>query len=271
MKKMFKLGIIGCGEASSAIIEGVMRTEFIRPKKLIVSDVDEEKLNNINSTYGVSISDDNRFVAQNSEYLLIATCAQEFPSVAEELEGVCPDKVISLIAGVKKSVIKNALGVSLIRVARCVPNPACGVGYGMTAIDMTDYNKNRDDLEFILNLFGCVGEVLSLSEDKLDAAAAICGSGAAYYYMFVDSIIDAGVKLGLGKAEAQALAVQTALGSFRYLSEVEKSLSELIMEVCGKDGASVEAVKVLEENNFRKIVGEAVEACAKRHRELSEK
>jgi len=271
MKKLFKLGIIGCGFMSSAIIKGVMQAEFIRPKKLIVSDMDENKLNNVNSTYGVSISDDNRFVAQNSEYLLIAVAPQDFSAVAEELEGVCPNKVISVMVGVKKSTVKNALGVSLIRVASCVPNLPCEIGYGMTAVDMTDFNKNTDDLEFILNLFGCVGEVLSLTEDKLEAAAAISGSGVAYFYMFVDSVIDEGVKLGLSKTEAQTLAVQTALGSFKLLSESDKPLSQLIMEVCAKNVAALEAVKSLESNNFRCTVGEAVEACAKRGKELSKK
>lgn len=271
MKKQFKLGIIGCGAMATAIIKGISESDFIRARKIIVSDNDEKKLNTVNETYGVCVSDDNRFVAENSEYLVFAVPPRDFDSVVSELQGVCPQKVISVMAGVKKSAIKNALGVGLIRVARCVPNYPCSVGYGMTGIDMSDYNKNTDDLEFIYNLFNCVGRVLSVPEDKLDAVTSISGSGPAYVFMFIDSLIDAGIKQGLNKEEALTLTLQTVLGSCQLLGETDKSLPELIMSVCTKGGTSIEAVKVLEQNNFRDIMAQAVQACANRAKELSDK
>ncbi len=271
MKKQFKLGIIGCGSMASAIIKGISENDFIRAKKIIVSDIDEQKLNKVSETYGVCVSDDNRFVAENSDYLILAVSPKDFDSVVSELQGVCPQKVISVMAGVKKSVIKNALGVSLIRVARCVPNYPCSVGYGMTGIDMSDFNKNTDDLEFIYNLFSCIGRVLSVSEVKLDAVTSISGSGPAYVFMFIDSLIDAGIKQGLKKEEAFTLTLQTVLGSCQLLAETEKSLPELVMAVCTKGGTSIEAVKVLEQNNFRDIINQAVQACVNRAKELSDK
>lgn len=270
MKKQFKLGIIGCGNMATAILNGIIDSDVIRTKKIIVSDVNRDKLDEIYDTFAVNVSDDNRFVAENSEYLLLAVKPQNFLKLAEELKGVSPEKIISIMAGVKKSTIKNSLGVGLIKVARCMPNMPCTAGYGMMGVDVTDFNKNNDDTDFIFNLFGSMGRVLSVSEDKLDAVTGISGSGPAYAFIFIDSLIDAGVKQGLTYDEAKTLAVQTVWGSCGVIMQSEKPLSELIMNVCSKGGTTIEAVKVFEQNNFRGVISDAVEACVKRSKELAE-
>ena len=160
--------------------------------------------------------------------------------------------------------------MGLIKVARCMPNLPCAAGFGMMGVDMSDYNKNTDDTDFISNLFGCLGQVLSVPEDKLDAVTGISGSGPAYTFIFIDSLIDAGVKQGLTRDEAKLLAMQTVWGSCSMLMEDDRPLSELIMSVCSKGGTTIEAVKVFEQNNFRGIVSDAVAACVKRSKELSE-
>ena len=269
MKKQFKLGIIGCGNMGSAILNGIIDSEFIRERKIIVGDSDLKKLDELSDTYGVNVSNDNRFIAENSEYLLFAVKPQSFAEVAAQIKGVRTEKIISIMAGVKRSTIKNSLGVGLIKVARCMPNLPCTAGYGMMAVDMSDFNRNTDDIEFVTNLFGCLGQVLSISEDKLDAVTGISGSGPAYAFIFIDSLIDAGVKQGLTYDEAKLLAVQTVWGSCGMLMESERPLPELIMNVCSKGGTTIEAVKVFEEKNFRGIISDAVEACVNRSKELS--
>lgn len=270
MKKQFKLAIIGCGFMAKALLKGIMQSEFIRGKKIIVSDVDVNKLNETSDEFGVNVTNDNRFAAENSEFILLAVKPQSFPDVARQLSGVCPQKVISIMAGVKKATIKNSFGVGLIKVARCMPNLPCAFGYGMTGVDMMDFNRNTDDTDFVNNLFSCFGQVLSITEDKIDAVTGISGSGPAYAFIFIDSLIDAGIKQGLTADEAKLLAIQTVWGSCGMLMESDKPLSDLIMNVCSKGGTTIEAVKVFEKNNFRGVVSEAVEACIKRSKELSE-
>lgn len=269
MKKQYKLGVIGCGFMASAILRGAVLSDFLKAKKIIVSDTSIEKLEKMGEELGVTVSDSNRYVAENSEYLLFAVKPQTFPEVAKELEGICPDKVISIMAGVKRSKIKNSLGVGIIKVARCMPNLPCSVGSGMMAVDMSDFNSDTDDIEFISNLFNCMGEVLSTDENKLDAVTGISGSGPAYVFMFIYSLIDAGIKHGLTRDEAKLLAVQTVVGGADMVVHSDKPLNELIMSVCSKGGTTIEAVKVLEENNFRGIISDAVDACIKRSEELS--
>ena len=269
MKKRYKLGVIGCGFMANAILKGVVLSDFMSARKIIVSDPDESKLDDVNSELGVEVTTDNRKVAEECEFLLFAVKPQSFDEVAKGISDIRVEKVISIMAGLKRGYIKNALGVGLIKVARCMPNLPCSIGSGAMGVDMSDFNKNPDDTQFITMLFSCLGRVLSLSEDKLDAVTGISGSGPAYVFMFIDSLIDAGVKNGLTADEAMTLAVQTVIGSAEMVQNSEKSTSELIMSVGSKGGTTIQAVKTLEENNFRGIVGEAVDACVKRSQELS--
>lgn len=270
MKKQFKLGIIGCGFMAQSILRGVILSDFLHEKKILVSDKSEENLDKV-AYLGVRTTTENRAVAENSEFLIFAVKPQNFGEVINSLKGAKPEKVISIMAGIKKNEIKNAFGISAVKVARCMPNLPCSIGSGAIGIDMSDYNKSIDDTEFISNIFNCLGTVLSIDESKMDAVTGISGSGPAYAFMFIDSLIDAGIKQGLTRNEAKILAVQTVLGSAEMVGRDEQQPAELLMQVCSKGGTTIEAVKVFENNNFRGIVSEAVDACVKRSKELSDK
>lgn len=270
MKKQFRLGVIGCGFMAHSILRGVILSDFLRSKKVIVSDVDMAKLEEVNDELGVFFTQDNRYVAENSEFVLFAVKPQTFPQIAQELQGIRPEKIISIMAGVKKATIKNALGVGIMKVARCMPNLPCSIGSGMMGLDMSDFNASREDTEFIDMLFDSMGTVLSVSEDKMDAVTGISGSGSAYVFLFIDSLIEAGVKQGLTRDEATTLAIQTVLGGAEMAGNSEKPLSALISNVCSKGGTTIKAIEVLEKYNFRQIVAEAVDACVKRSKELSD-
>lgn len=263
MKKQFKLGVIGCGFIASSILRGVVLSDFLREKKIIVSDISEDKLDDI-GYLGVQTATDNKFVAENSEYLIIAVRPQNFDEVVKSLKGYCPEKVISVMNGVTKNTIKNALGSGVIKVARCLPNLPSSIGSGAIGIDMTDFNKNTDDTDFISNIFDRLGTVVSVDESKLDAVSGLSVSGPAYTFMFIDSLIEAGVKQGLTKNEAKILAIQTILGSAEMAQREEQTVDELLVQVCNKGGAGIDAVKIFEEKGFRSTISEAVDACVKR-------
>jgi len=270
MKKRFKLGLIGCGFMARAILRGCVLSDYLNEKKIIVSDISDDALDEV-CDLGVRATNDNSYVAENSEFLLLAVKPQDFNEVIKSLHGVKPEKVISVIAGFKKNTIKNAFGSGSVKVARCMPNLPCAIGSGAVGIDTSDFIKSMDDIEFLIGIFNCLGTVVSVDESKMDAVTGISGSGPAYAFMFIDSLIDAGVKQGLARNEAKILAVQTVLGAAELVQREEQSLSELLMQVCSKGGTTIEAVKVFEENNFRGIISDAVDACVKRSKELSQK
>ena len=267
MKKLFKLGVIGCGFMAHAILKGVVLSDFLRAKKVVVSDTSEEALDKA-ADLGIQCTTNNKYLVENSEYVLIAVKPQSFAAVAESLEGAVPEKVISIMAGVKRDKIKAAIGRGA-RVARCMPNLPCSIGSGVIGVDMTDFNPSQQDIEFISGVLNCLGTVLSVREDKMDAVTGISGSGPAYVFMFIDALVDAGVRHGLTEDEARTLAAQTVYGAADMVTRTDKKLSDLIANVCSKGGTTIEAVKALEENNFRAAVDAAVEACVARSKELS--
>lgn len=261
MKKQFRLGVIGCDTNAVSVLRGVVLSDFIREKKIIVSDGSEDELDKLHYL-GVKTTRDNAFVAQNSEYLILACGEKDFDGVAKSIEGIRPEKVISLIPSLTKSTIKNALGVGLIKVARCVPNLVCSIGSGVIGIDMTDFNKSTDDSDFISNIFGFTGTVVSLTESKLDAVSVI-GGNVVYPLMLIDAMVSAGVALGLTKNEAEIIVVQSMLGTAELVQRGEKSVDELLMQSCKNGNPAIEIVKTLQDGGFNTLVGEAANACAK--------
>lgn len=268
MKKLYKLGVVGCGFMARAILKGVVGSDFIRAKKVVVSDPSDEALDWA-VDLGIVGTQNNAFLVENSEYVLLAVKPQNFADVCRELEGVYPDKVISIMAGVTRDKIKGAFGRNA-KVARCMPNLPCSIGSGMMGVDMSDFDDDQDDLEFVNGVLGCLGTVLSTDERKMDAVTAISGSGPAYVFMFIDALTEAGVNLGLTHDEASLLAVQTVMGSAEMVMHSDTPVPELIKRVCSKGGTTIEAVKMLEDGNFRGVINDAAAACARRSKELSE-
>lgn len=266
MKKQFKLGVIGCSFFSNAILRGVVLSDLIREKKIVVCDENEEELDKLDYL-GVRTTTSNKFVAENSEFVLFAVKPKKFEAISKELEGIRPEKVISVMDGITKNTVKNSLGVGVIKVARAILNLPCEIGSGAIGIDMIDFNKSTDDCDFLSSVFGTLGTVVSLEESKLNAVYGLSGNGSAYTFMFIDALINAGVKQGLTKNEAKIFAVQTVLGSAELVQREENSVEELTMLACNKGGASVESVKVLEEKGLSGAINSAVEACVNRAKE----
>ncbi|MDE6504760.1 MAG: NAD(P)-binding domain-containing protein [Clostridia bacterium] len=259
MKKQFKLGVIGCGQNAVSVLRGVVLSDFIKEKKIIVSDKDENALDSINYL-GVRTTLDYAFVAQNSEFLLIAVNSKDFVEVCKELSDIRPEKIISVMDGLTKSEIKNAFGLGVIKVARCTMDLPCSIGSGVIAIDMSDFNKSTDDTDFISNVFGNLGTVVSVEENKLNSISAVCGN-SVYGLMLADSLISAGEKQGLTKHEAKIVAAQSLLGTAELIQREDCTVDELVMQACKNGNFAIGAIKSLQDNCFNRIVSEAVEAC----------
>lgn len=263
----FKLGVIGAGFMSSAIINGVISSKIINTKDIIVSDVNEGALE-LMAKKGVFVTTDNRELVEKSEFVLFAIKPQNLDSVLNEIKD-CIDnnkKFISIMAGVKKAKIKKVFPKSLV--ARCMPNTPCAISSGAVGIDTSDFIESRD-VEFINNLFKSLACVVNLDEKKMDAVTGVSGSAPAYFYLFLKGIIDAGVKNGLEYEQAKLLATNTMIGAGRMvLNNSDKTIDQLIDAVCSKGGTTIEAVKVYKQNNLSGITEKAVDACVNRSREL---
>ncbi len=264
MEKKFKLGVVGCGFMASAIIKGIIRSNILKNDEIIVSNKEGLGFDGVSGT-GVNTTYSNEELALNSEFVFLAVKPQGLDEVMAQIGSVPVEKIISILAGVKKAKIKETFPYA--KVARCMPNTPCSIGCGAVAVDAEDFDEA--DRQFILRLFSALGTALALSEDKMDAVTGISGSGPAYVYLFIKGLVEAGIRHGLTEEQAKTLAVNTVIGSGKMVLEnADKTLDMLIDAVCSKGGTTIEAVKTFRENNFIGIIGEAVDACVSRSIEL---
>lgn len=266
MKKNYALGVIGGGFMARAIIQGIVSKRILSPECIIVSEPISERAD-IFSDLGAVVTCDNRFVAQNSEYLLFAVKPQVFQEVAEGLNGVCIENAISIMAGKTKDVIKRTLGTG--KVARAMPNLPCSVGEGMIGIDTSDFFE--EERAFIYKLFESTGKVVETEEGMLNAVTGVSGSGPAYVYLFLQALVEAGVSQGFTEEQAKQFAVQTVKGGIKLVEQnPQKTLQELIDAVSSKGGTTVAALTSFANDGFKPSVARAVDAAVKRAMELSE-
>lgn len=265
MKKKFKLGVIGAGYMSTAIVKGVIDSAILSPEQIIVSDLSEIALEKM-SKNGVCVTTNNMDLANQSEFILFAVKPQSLNAVLDGIQNCNCKKFISIMAGVKKDKIKKVFPSALV--ARCMPNTPCAIKSGAIGLDVSDY-YDIEDVNFVKNLLGPLAEVVEVDEALLNAVTGISGSAPAYFYLFLKGVIDAGVKHGLNYEQAKSLAVATMIGAGKMVQQnTDKSLDELITAVCSKGGTTIEAVKVYNQENLSNITEKAVDACVKRSMEL---
>jgi pyrroline-5-carboxylate reductase len=174
--------------------------------------------------------------------------------------------VISIAAGVPVSAIEPRLPEGT-RVVRTMPNTPALVGAGATAIAAGQHAKD-DDVEATRRIFDAVGMTVVLDESQLDAVTGLSGSGPAYVFLIIEALSDAGVKVGLSRYNAQALAAQTLLGSAKLLIETKEHPGRLKDMVTSPGGTAIAGLHTLEAGGLRTTLINAVEAATHRSREL---
>ena len=265
MEKKVKLGVIGGGFMAQAIIKGAVEKKFLAGEQILVSEPDISR-RAFFKDLGVNLAANNREVAESCEYLLLAVKPQVFPAVAEELRGTALPVLISIMAGKTKDAIKRATCAD--KVARVMPNLPCSVGAGMAGTDCSDLSAEGG--AFVRGLFEAVGEAEEVGEKLLDAVTGVSGSGPAYVYLFLQSLIHAGVKHGMTEEQAKKFALQTVEGGVRMAKTSDKSLEELIAAVSSKGGTTIAALDSFRKDDFEGSVERAVDAAVRRAGELSE-
>ena len=267
MKKPFVLGVIGAGFMSTAIISGILSAKVLKKSQIIVSDLNDDALIKMQKL-GVKTTKDNSLLAKSSEFVLFAIKPQNFNDVAISIKDENVEKIISIMAGVKKDKIRSYFKDS--KIVRCMPNTPCSIGEGAVGIDNFDLTDKKD-IEFIDKIFSSFASVSYLTEDKINAVTGISGSSPAYFYLFIKAIVESGIKNGLSYETALNLATSTMIGAGKMIiKNNDKSLDELINAVCSKGGTTIEAIKTFNENNLMEICDKAVNACIKRSKELED-
>ncbi len=263
-----KIGFIGCGKMSEAIISSLVQSKIAGAHELFASDVDAERRRIVKGRYGLNIYTRNDAICDMADIIFLAVKPQSLDEVMEEISSyLAPEHlVISIAAGKTISCLENGLGDA--RVIRVMPNLPCTVGEGMSVFcaGRRASAKDRRNAEKLLNSFG---KVLELPEEVFDAVTAVSGSGPAFFSYFLEKMIAAGVNAGLKRQDAIVLAEQTMLGTSRLLIERDMTPDELIKAVASPKGTTAEGLAVLQESDIDLIMDRTIAAAARRSRDLS--
>lgn len=267
MKFTYKLGVIGYGNMSTAILDGIIKNNIMAKSDIIVFDIMEEKRDLIREN-GFVVAKSNEEVASSAEYILLAIKPQVSKDILASLRNYISENVfISIMAGVKMDAIKEILGEE-VKVYRCMPNLCCKIGYGMCAVDVSALNEN--EAQFVVRLLGSTGACITLEEDKMDAVTSISGSGAAYVFYFIKSMLEGGMDNGLTYEESFKLTLKTFEGATKMIEQTENvNIDELIQNVCSKGGTTIQAIDCFNENKLGDIIKDGVARCYNRSKELS--
>ena len=265
------ISIIGTGNMGNSLISGLIN--HAHPKeKIWATDVDENKLAQIESTFHIHTTTDNLKAVQHADIVILAIKPQLFAEILPTLSNVLRERgplVISIAAGIRTASMVHWLGYPA-PIVRAMPNTPALINCGITALyansEVTE--EQRCKAESILN---AVGMTVWLTDEKyMDVVTALSGSGPAYFFLMMEAMQNAAVSMGLSPQTATQLTVQTALGAARMAVESGKTLSELRLNVTSKGGTTEKAISVLEENNIRELFEKALQAAKRRSEELAE-
>jgi pyrroline-5-carboxylate reductase len=262
-------GFIGAGRMATALIRGMVRAGIATPEAIFASDPLEPARKSLRAETGVSVIESNDQVAQKCDVLVLAVKPQSMSLVLEHLRpAVTPEHlVISIAAGVALATLAEGLGPDR-RLARVMPNTPALIGAGASGFCLGPSARPSDEA-LVLSCLNSVGQAFRVPESLLDAVTGLSGSGPAFVYVMIDALSDGGVRVGLPREVATALAAQTVLGAARMVIETGVHPGVLKDQVASPGGTTIAGLHALERGGLRGVLMDAVEAATRRSAELA--
>lgn len=257
------IGFIGGGNMAEAIIMGISARHA---GDIMVSEPRDERRAYLEKTYKIKTTSNNKEVVNNCRIILLAIKPQNMDEVTSEISNmISPDKiVVSIAAGITLSYLSSRLKTS--KIIRAMPNTPALIQEGISVMSMCECIHDKE-MGLIRDMFMSIGNLMVLPEKYMDAVTALSGSGPAFIALFLEAMIEGGVKMGLDKHTATELAVQTLLGTAKLL-DAGMSPEKLREMVTSPKGTTAAGLNVFEEKGFINIITDAIEAATERAKEL---
>lgn len=268
---------IGAGNMSGAILGG-MAKNGVPAQNIIATNRTAEKQKALNEKFGVVTNLSNVEAINKADVVILGVKPQMMEATLNELIELGADfknkLVITVAAGLLVKKYTDILGD--IRFIRCMPNTPSLVGLGVSGLysgtNPSSYSEEQisQDKDIANAMFASVGVTVWLdAESKIDDIAAVSGSGPAYFFLFMESMMEKAKQLGFNQDEAKQIVLQTALGSAQMASESEHSFEQLRINVTSPGGSTAEAIKTFQQQNIGSMVSDALDAAVNRAKEMS--
>ncbi len=262
-----KIGFIGAGNMATAIIGGLVRSEFNK-KDIYVYDVFEEKLAAFDEM-GLSVAESALKLTEEADIIVLAVKPQQYGEVIEGIASAATmDKTfVSIAAGITTEYVRCKLGINA-PVVRVMPNTPLLLGKGATAISPSD-NVNEEVFKIVKGMFECSGVVEILPENLMNAIISVNGSSPAYIYLFAKAVCDSAEAQGIDRDTAMKLFAAVLEGSAEMLRSSGDDPDTLIGKVSSKGGTTIAALERFYAHGFENMVDDAMRTCTKRAEELA--
>ncbi|MFL9814168.1 pyrroline-5-carboxylate reductase [Stutzerimonas sp. VN223-3] len=267
-----RIAFIGGGNMAASLIGG-LRAQGIPARSICASDPGADKRAELETTHGIETFESNGQAVANADLVVLAVKPQVMQIVCRDLGAHLQSDqlIVSIAAGINCASLQHWLGEQAPRaIVRCMPNTPSLLRQGVSGLyanaQVSDTQKQQAE-----QLLSAVGVALWLDEESLiDAVTAVSGSGPAYFFLMIEAMTAAGEQLGLPRATAAQLTLQTALGAARMACENDLEAAELRRRVTSPNGTTEAAIKAFQAGGFETLVQQAVNAAAQRSAELAE-
>lgn len=276
------IGFIGAGNMGEAIIGAVIRSALCRPENIFAADIQKERLDYLNTTYGIRTTDENITLFTACDIIFLAVKPQQMASVLSGITsapgyGVTDRKIIvSIAAGVNINKLESVLYAKLspadqakLPIIRVMPNTPALVLKGMSGMSPNAHADTKD-LETAGRILKAMGQVIQFDETDLDAVTAMSGSGPAYVFFLAELMIKAGIRIGLNPDDAKTLTLATLEGAVALMNQGTDTPEQLRSKVTSPGGTTEAALNVMTRNQVDEHIVDAIIAAAERSRELSQ-
>ncbi|PYO66911.1 MAG: pyrroline-5-carboxylate reductase [Gemmatimonadetes bacterium] len=262
-----RVAVLGLGKIGTILLQGLLKAG-VSPSDACATVRHGERARALSTHLPVTVGTDNRAAARAGDVILIAVKPQNVGDLLDEIRAdVTPAKlVVSAAASVPTSYIEGRLERG-VPVVRAMPNTPCQVGAGMTGICRGSHATDAH-LQAARQLFDTVGRTVVVDEKHMDAVTGLSASGPAFVYIILESLAEAGVKVGLPRDVATLLAAQTLLGAAKVALETGDHPALLKDAVTTPAGCTIDGILELEEGKLRVTLIKAVVKATQRAKEL---
>jgi pyrroline-5-carboxylate reductase len=265
-----RIAILGAGKIGEALVAGLISSGWSSQDDIVVTARRPERLEELNTRYGVEATLSNVEAVQGADLVVIAVKPQDIEELLAEIGHrlTGSQTVISIAAAIPTALIERHLS-DAVPVVRAMPNTPATVHEGMAGIAPGSH-AGEEHLRKAEELLAHVGRTVRVSEPYMDAVTAVSGSGPAYFALLAESMIEAGILLGLSREISTELVVQTMLGTAKLLRDEKMHPVELRETVTSPGGTTIAAIRELEQAGVRAAFLNAIQAAMERSKELAE-
>lgn len=264
-----KIALLGAGKMGGTLLQAFLKNKLFRLQNICATVQHAKHAKQLSDQWGVVVGTDNLEAARQSDVILLGVKPQTVAEVLEQIRPALNAKklIVSFAASVKTGAIEQTAGCDLA-VIRAMPNTPSLLGCGATALCKGKFVSSAQ-LALAEKMFASVGRTVIVDEKHMDAVTGLSASGPAYIYIILESLAEAGVKVGLPRDVATLLAAQTALGAATMVLETGSHPALLKDSVTTPAGCTIDGILELEDGGLRVTLIKAVMRAAQRAKELA--